>query len=174
MTIQGTLITRLSRRGRTDKKGFTLLELLVVMIIVGLVAAITTPLLTGSLGSVTMRASAKRIAASFRFARQQSILHQRSYAVILHPDSNRVSVVSSGSDGSAPDPHPESSAFRIDEQIALVPDPGLAVDSDGSVAVAFHDDGSSSGGRILVRDRKDRQMVVDVDLVTGIVTIGDE
>lgn len=173
MTVKGTPITHLPRSGRTEKDGFTLIELLVVMIIVALMAAMTTPLLTGSLGSVTLRSGAKQIAASLRFARQQSIMRQAPYAVVLHPDSNTVAVAPVGSDENSLAAQDVNSEFRLNEKIAVEPAAGLAPGEDGAIAVTFYDDGSSSGGRILVRDQKDRRLLIDIDLVTGIVSVDD-
>ncbi|MGD9709229.1 MAG: Tfp pilus assembly protein FimT/FimU [Halothiobacillaceae bacterium] len=54
-------------------RGFTLVELLVVVLIAGLVLAVTPPLLTAALPGLQARASAQQLAAGLRMARVQAM-----------------------------------------------------------------------------------------------------
>jgi len=56
-------------RTQPRQRGFTLLELLVVLVIAVLLVSLTPPLLSGLSGSTELRGAARQLAAGLRFAR---------------------------------------------------------------------------------------------------------
>jgi prepilin-type N-terminal cleavage/methylation domain-containing protein len=56
--------------------GFTLLELIVVLLIIGLMMALVTPRLIGSLTKMNLKTSAQKISSFLRYARSQAVSGQ--------------------------------------------------------------------------------------------------
>ena len=51
-----------------DIRGFTLLELIIVLIIIGVASALVVPRLVGSTGNLDVRTAAGKVAAFLRYA----------------------------------------------------------------------------------------------------------
>lgn len=139
---------------RADRaRGFTLIEVLVVLVILGLVGGLV--LLRGPQRSAAldMRQATGTVAAAMRVARSQAIASNRPIPVRLEPRSVRI--------GDA-DPRP-------------LP-PGITAALTGSAAVGpvvlFRPDGSSSGGTVSLTGGS-RTAIVGVNWLTGRVAVAD-
>lgn len=73
--------------------GFTLIELIVVLFIIGLIAMLTLPVMIGSLSYLSVDASAKDIAAGLRSARALAIAHKGVSTFYFYPDRNAFWIV---------------------------------------------------------------------------------
>jgi prepilin-type N-terminal cleavage/methylation domain-containing protein len=81
-------------------RGFTLIEVLVVLVILGIAAAIAVPLF-GASGSTQAQSAAEMITGDLEYARSMSIAHQGSYGVsfntvggtyqVIDPNGNVIS-----------------------------------------------------------------------------------
>jgi len=74
-----------SRQNRRLRSGFTLLELLVVMAIAGLLAALIPPVVSNTVPSAREKAAARELAATFRDARNTAINRGATIDVVLDP-----------------------------------------------------------------------------------------
>lgn len=146
----------LAMRGR----GFTLVELLVVMAIAGLMLAVTPPLISAALPGVELKASARRTAGALRLTRERAISSGRDQAWQIDIETHRYRI---GEDrqGRLPD----GLELRL-----VAAEREMRDDSQGGIR--FYPDGSSSGGRvILARDGRGYQ--VGVNWLTGRILIAD-
>lgn len=135
--------------------GFTLLELMVVLAIAALLLAITPPLVTSAIPGVELKASARRVAAGLRLAREEAIRSGRDSAFTLDLEERTFHVDGGYRNGKLP----EGLNLKLEaaEREML---------SDQAGAVRFFPDGSSTGGRIiLARDGAGYQ--VGVQWLTG-------
>jgi prepilin-type N-terminal cleavage/methylation domain-containing protein len=73
---------------RTDgfKTAFTLIELMIVIVIIGIAAAMAVPMIS-SAASFQIRSGANMVAADLEYAKSMAISHGRPYAVAFHFDS---------------------------------------------------------------------------------------
>lgn len=145
----------------TNALGVTLLELLVVISIVGLLLAITPPLLGGVLPRVAHEAAAREMVAALRQARTQSIA--RNHPTDLYVDVAEKQYWTSAS--------PRHSVLPSNLEIALYADDSLARDADTG-GIRFYPDGSSTGGRIVL-SVQERSYRIDVDWLFGRVTLSE-
>jgi general secretion pathway protein H len=139
--------------------GVTLLELLIVLMLIALIAAVTIPVFSGGVSTTELKSAAREVAAGLRLARGQAI-SQRSEAVLeldvaarsfrVPPDS-RVHTLPSGI---------ELKLFTAQRDLV----------NDQVGAVRFYADGGSNGGRITLA-AGERKYDVDVDWLTGRVAI---
>jgi prepilin-type N-terminal cleavage/methylation domain-containing protein len=75
----------ISTTGRKDNKGFTLLELILVMVIISAVLGMAAPSLRGFFASRKAHDAAAGILSLMRYARSQAITEGRSYRLNLDP-----------------------------------------------------------------------------------------
>lgn len=73
-------------------RGVTLLEMLVVLTLVGLLAAVVAPSVGAGLETVRLRSSAERLAASLKLARDRAVRSRHYVEVTLNPSSRRVAI----------------------------------------------------------------------------------
>jgi prepilin-type N-terminal cleavage/methylation domain-containing protein len=167
------------RRRPREIGGFTLLELLVVLVLMSLMTALAAPRLVGTLSSTSAKASVKRIAAALRYARNQAASTKTVYAAAFHRESSKVAV------GRLPDPRTmESGELRMfDPRVFSLPDgiriesviPASGEEDDTDPArILFYPSGASSGGRVVIADDRDRRSGLSVDPVMGTVRLEDQ
>lgn len=140
--------------------GFTLFEMIVVLVIVGLVLGLVLARGPWRSPGLEARAIAERIAGALRLARAEAIADD--HAVYLTYDARAHAMAVDG-----------------DSPFVLPPETAIAVQSaDGApqrapiARIGFAPDGSSTGGRIVCA-RGDQRIAVGVDWLTGRVSIAD-
>ena len=140
---------------RRRSSGFTLLELAVVLLILGLVYAMAGPMLgNGSVG-LDVKAASRQLAAGLRRARSVAVTEHTEAVLTLDVDGRTFSV--------SRDPK----VYALPKKLvyALVTAES-EVTQDKIGGIRFFPDGSSTGGRITV-SAGDLRQEVDVDWVTG-------
>lgn len=138
--------------------GFTLLEILAVLALIGLALAVTAFNLDGGLQRAKLDASGRDIAAALRHTRMRALVEHRAqwFTLDLHARSFE-------SPGRAPQYIPTATALRVTSAAEDANKPGVA-------RIRFFPDGSSTGGHIELA-RKHREVRIDVDWLTGAVAM---
>lgn len=144
---------------RPGAAGFTLLELLIVLMIMGLVAALTIPTFGNGVSSTALKGAARDVAAGLRLARGQAIAQRTEATLELDVAARSFRV--------PPDPQVHSLPSGIDLKL-FTAQRDLVNDQVG--AVRFYPDGGSNGGRITLA-AGERKFDVDVDWLTGRIAI---
>jgi general secretion pathway protein H len=138
-----------------DERGYSLLELLIVLAVLGLAAAVTMPQIMGPHGAINQRGFERVLIDEMRQARGEAIR------------SNRVQWVRIGSDG-------QSIEVSVGRRIRLPSGLGLRPVSrvpGAPMAVRFYPNGGSSGASWRL-DGGGRSTVVHVDWLTGRIQSG--
>ena len=73
----------------SPSSGFTLLEIMVVMIIAGLMIALVPPLFSGAVSGTQLKSSARDLAIALRETRSQAIIRNHEYLVYLDLENTR-------------------------------------------------------------------------------------
>lgn len=155
--------------------GFTLFEMLVVLTIMSLSAALVVPQLAGSLSKMNAGTAARKIAASLRYARSQAVTEHTPYLSEFDLRENRFEVRPTDweTKGKKNPKTAAPSRYRLPDGVRLELDGDYSrgIEKDSKYVILFYPTGGSSGGEILIRDEEERTFTVRVDFITGSVRL---
>ncbi len=140
-------------------RGFTLLEMMVVLTLAALMLALVPPFISGRGSAVELKASARELAAALRFTRGQAITRHRETVLTLDAGRRRYTV--SGRQ------RPRSLPKGIDITLIAARSEQIA---DKVASIRFFPDGSATGGQITLSGGK-QKYIVDINWLTGRVAI---
>ena len=142
------------------RPGFTLIEMIVVLIVVAIIAGLTAPALM-RLGETSEDTSdASPLAALFRGARREAIERGTTVTVVLDPEEARFRADTAG---------PRGAGLLKEGQLAL--GDGVVLESDSlRVRFTFRPDGSVFGDTLTVRGRWESSRV-SIDRWTGAIHV---
>ena len=90
-------MTLLSEHHRPPRRAaFSLIELLLVAVLVGIASAVAIPRFVNSFKGARLRSAARTLSMASRYARSTAVLHQKDMALIFYPERNEVEMVSLG------------------------------------------------------------------------------
>ena len=140
-------------------RGFTLLEVIVVLAIAGIIMAVVlgAPLRSATAGD--LKASARMLASGLRQAQSTAITTRRDAVMTIDVEAREFRV---GNEARTVSDKVDLKLYTAQSEVS----------SERLGAIRFYPDGSSTGGRITVSSGE-RKYLVDVDWITGRVTIGD-
>ncbi len=147
---------------RAGQHGFTLLEILIVLVIGVLLVALAPPLLSGMSGATELRGAARQLAAGLRNARNEAVARQREAVLTLDLERRRFGVTG--------DPR----EIALPAGVALKLHTAQSELLDGATgSIRFFPDGGSTGGSITVSGPK-LAYRVNVDWLTGAVAVVEQ
>jgi len=178
------------------RKGFTLLELLVVLVIISIAAAFVGPRVAGSMSTLTLKTAAKKVAASLRYARSQATSESRAYFVLFDTDKGRLTIKpgqtapkedkekeaaegeqDTGTSEEMADNNPVKERLKVYALPEGVRFDKVVSDKNEDTSdvfqIVFFPNGGSSGGEVLLENDRGRRYNINVDFVTGTVRLGE-
>lgn len=147
------------------RKGFTLIELVIVLIIISLLAVLLTPNLTRTLSHMEAKGTAKRISAILRYCRSDAVNKRRVNLVALDTASNVVSVYSVDEEEGEPKAerfYPLPTGVKLDKI-----EVGKTLFDSSVPTFEFYPNGGSNGGEAVIQGEKGRAYTIRVDILTG-------
>jgi len=168
-------------------KGFSLIEVMVVLIIISLSAFLVTPSLSPFSKTVELKGAAKRVSAILRYCRSEAVNQGKVYQVLFDPDLRQVHVQSidekeedeAPKDG-AEDGTKDAVVKEETKQKTYTLPKGVDIKevkanspeypSDYSV-IEFYPNGGSNGGTIRLDSSDRKGYRIKVHFLTGIVEI---
>ena len=165
---------------RGCRSGFTLLELLVVMALIGIMAGFVLPRIGGNSDRLRFKTAVKDVASLMRYARSQAVTRGQIFTVAFESMENQIIVSpamgSSGQSGYARRiPGIEGRhLFQLPDSVTLDSEAfGGQGESEYFELVKFFPIGNSTGALVVLTDTAGRKKTIHVDLVTGLVTIDE-
>ena len=154
-------------RARADR-GFTLLELMVVLVVFSIVTAIALPGLNKFLRSVELSGTVSRMATSLRVVRQRAVTENNNYVAILGANDNILWWDDDDNDGVKDNTEKTGENAPIPDWITVTSDAGNPFASD---TLTFLPNGSASqSGTIIFSNADGYQRSLSVIRPTGMVT----
>ena len=166
--------------------GFTLLELMIVVMIIGIMTAVIIPEMKGSFEDALLRSTSRKLVDLFSLANSRAVAMNRAQQVRLDSKNGRYFVESSGHNrGSDPALRrgPENMEGPIDNRITIeVLRPEQSVEEPGSGApvetsakqgevIRFYADGTADPTRFILRDRAGFRVGLEINPITARVFV---
>ena len=151
-----------SSAGSSDRAavaGFTLLEMLVVLMIAGLLLAVTPPLISNAIPGGQLKSTARSLVSALRQTRSLAISEAAPRRLTVDLEAREVRISGRARTIDIPS--------KIDVELTVAESQRSG---EHMAAVSFFPDGSSTGGRIRL-GRADIHYQVDVDWLTGRVSL---
>jgi general secretion pathway protein H len=148
-------------RSAPRQQGFTLLEMMVVLVIAAIAYAVLLSAPLGKASAADLKAAARTLASGLRQA-QTTAMATRKDAVLTIDVESREYVTTLDT---TPRKLPENLELKLYAAQS-------EVSSERRGSIRFYPDGSSTGGRITVA-AGERKYLVDVDWLTGRVSINE-
>jgi general secretion pathway protein H len=142
----------MGHRPEVGARGFTLLELVVVLLVIAVAVALVAPTIGRSVESVRARAEVAGLSATLRHAREQAITSRQPHTVVVNPTNRMVTVTA------------DENEVRWTRAIS----PRLRIDAADpeALTIRFEPQGTSSGGAFRLTSGPITYRVT-VDAVTG-------
>jgi general secretion pathway protein H len=142
-------------------RGFSLMELIVVLAILAVAAAVVAPSVGRTADGVRARAEVGAVAAFLRSAREQAVARRQALEVRADAATHALVVRPVGAEGEA----------AVQARRAVSPLLRIAADPPPA-RVTFFPHGMSSGARFVIAAPGPRAYVITVDALTGRVSTG--
>jgi general secretion pathway protein H len=150
-----------SRKGLAGpEQGFSLLELMAVLALLALVLGLVVPSMYGSWHREKERASLRQLLTTLRTARSLAATKHGQVRVFLDLGAGSYHLEGTGRRGQL------SRSFRLSAAHLVWQDRNAR-----RGYIAFYGDGSSSGGRLVVMDGGGNRQIIDVEIITGKVSL---
>ena len=140
-------------------KGFTLIEILVVFVILALVLAIVPPLLPNVIASSQAKTATRELAANLKKTRGLAISRQHEMTLSLNVKNKTYTLDKKSKKLTLSDSSSLSIITARSEQL-----------SENEGRIRFFPDGSSTGGKIKLTHAK-KEYLIDVNWLTGNIKI---
>jgi general secretion pathway protein H len=140
-------------------RGFTLFELLLVMLLLGMLYGLAVPMLGAGSTGIDIKTASRQLAAGLRKARTLAVTERRETVLTLDVDGRTFSLTG--------DPKTYALPKKLDLALFTAQSELVREKAGG---IRFFPDGTSTGGRVTV-SAGESKLWVDVDWVTGRVAI---
>ncbi len=163
-----------------SRHGFTLFELLVVLVVISLMSAMVIPRLSGYLNTIELKSSATRVAAVLRYAGNKAATDKVFVTSEMDFETRQLTLYVSSelrtfslNKNKTPD-----GDTRKTDAVYPLPDgvrfkAGEGNEKAARTTIVFFPNGSCSGGSITLTNDKDKKFDLTVDSITGNVSISD-
>jgi general secretion pathway protein H len=152
--LTGRDIARLQRLHPKPAKGFTLVEVMVVMVIAAIALALVGTSISRSISGAEMRTAARKVAASLRYTRTHAILKKSEQVFLV--DTELLTY-------QAPDREPVELPEGMEVELNTA---RSELTSETAGGIRFYPDGGSTGGNVRL-EANGRIYKINVAWLTG-------
>jgi prepilin-type N-terminal cleavage/methylation domain-containing protein len=159
-------------------RGFSLIELVIVLVLISLSVALVAPSLSRFAKRVELKAAAQKISGILRYFRSESIQKGKVYQVQFDADRREVRVQALEEEGEG---DKEDEVAKVLKKSYFLPEgiqmkevkiPSAEFPSDVP-AIEFYPNGGSNGGSVILEAEEQKGYRIRVQFLTGIVEVGE-
>jgi general secretion pathway protein H len=147
-----------------DERGFTLIEIIVVLAIIAIASAVLMPAMRTGLSGIRLEAKGRDLATLCRMARTMAVGEQHVYRIGLERHTNSVFLADTY--------HEKLRDFDLTEEIEIdsIKYEGKEAAED-TVFLSFYPNGRADDVEIVLKNRGGRRIVLRTDILTGAARI---
>jgi general secretion pathway protein H len=143
--------------------GFTLLEMMVVLVVAALITGVAVPAFQPAIASMQLRSAAQDVASGLRHARGTALASGREQTFFLDLGKHSYTLSDRKKAYSLP------SGVKLD---LFTAEQELSAETQSGY-IRFYPDGSATGGRVSL-SAGERKLVVDVNWLTGVIAVREQ
>lgn len=151
-----------SRRG-----GFTLIELIIVLLIIGIATGLVGIAVSRSSGNHKLKTFAKEVSAVLRYARSHAVAEKRMYCFFIDRDERMFKLYTENTNKDSDEKFVVVLDKAIPEELQIA----LTGKDPESSFIEFFPIGNSTGGRVELSNQKEKFYFVTVNRITGKVAV---
>ncbi len=150
----------------TDKSGFTLLEIIVVMVIMGIALGLAGVMISKGKGSLEVKTFTKEISAALRYARSHAVTEKKMYCLVIDQEERVLRLFYDKKKGEEDE---ESGKFSlvmskpIPDEIEVI----LQDDDSEEPCIEFFPLGQSTGGVLEISNEEGTTYLISINMITG-------
>ncbi len=151
------------------QRGFTLVELVLVMLVIGIIAAITLPRASGLLDRQNMRRSINVVRGTTRYLQARAALTKRTYRLTLDLDKQTMSACYLTQDTCKKETNRVLRDYLFPEQVQVLDVVGASGEKveEGEAATHFHPSGVAEASLIHLSGSGSERMTLIIEPLTG-------
>jgi general secretion pathway protein H len=135
-----------------DRRGFTLIEMMVVLVIIAIGITLAVPLIEGGFDSREVRRAARQIAATMVHCRVEAVSRSEPQEMIINPERNTIVTSDWGR------------WAHLSDRALIEHVEGGADVGDGARQILCYPNGSTSGADVVLASRRDRSNRIRITL----------
>jgi general secretion pathway protein H len=146
-------------------RGFTFLELVLVLLIISIASALVVPMIGSRLKSGDIRHTAVQLRAAMEFLRVSAVRHGREAVLVVDPETNSYWR------------EPGGGTIAVPAESGVLSGQGHWIRDTGAVEFRFYPNGTNSGGEVRLEKRQGVALtayVLSLDPLLGTATIRRE
>ena len=159
-----------SNQLKNSRRAFTLIEIMIVVAIMGLVAAMGLPSIMKALQKEGMRKALSDVTDVCASARAKAIFSHQTVGVVFHPGERSFAVEGGGPGGGSTYVH--ESKLPDDVELAILDINLQDFGASEWARVRFFPNGTSDEMRMVLHDHDDWRMI-KLEFSTGLATVSD-
>src|SRR5262245_9032995 len=154
--------------------GFTLIELMVVIVLMVILTAVILPEMRGTFEGAVLRSTARKLVSAMSMAHSRAITLQQMHRVVLDPNAGRFVIERTAREGEggryASLSDLPGGAGDLDKRIAF----DVRREGEGDRgAFSFYANGTADPAEIVLRDREGFRLALRINPVTARISVQD-
>ena len=153
--------------GESKRAGFTLIELIIVLFLVGIIAGLAGLYIGKDTGSLELKKFTKEVSAVMRSARNRAVSEKKIYCFVIDNDELMLRLFSEDTDYT-------NVTLIMEKEIPEELQVDLLGSGREAAYVEFFPGGSTTGGVIEITNMKGSRFLISVNRITGKLIVEKE